>query len=241
MKIFIAGVHGVGKGTYATKIMHSKFTHYSCSDLIHKMNKQVYAEKIVEDINDNQYILNNAINLFVKEKDVIYDGHFVLINNNRELEKIPMEVYRKMDLSEIIVLIAEPYIIKNRLIKRDIKTWMTDEEIDKFQNLEIEYAMQVANELKIPIKYLRWRNNEWNTTKMHALKIQKKYYEEILEGRKKYEIRFNDRNFSIGDSILLKEINGSEYTGRQILKRIVTITDDFEPLVEINYVVFGIE
>lgn len=41
--------------------------------------------------------------------------------------------------------------------------------------------------------------------KVHMLKIEKEYLAAIKEGIKKFEIRLNDRNFQIGDILLLHE------------------------------------
>lgn len=42
----------------------------------------------------------------------------------------------------------------------------------------------------------------------HHLKILPKYFEEILAGKKPFEIRFNDRNFKVGDRVELQEYLG---------------------------------
>ena len=38
----------------------------------------------------------------------------------------------------------------------------------------------------------------------HHVKITPIHYEEIANGRKNFEIRFNDRNYKVGDIIELK-------------------------------------
>lgn len=54
----------------------------------------------------------------------------------------------------------------------------------------------------------------------HSLKILPKYYDDVLNGRKKFEIRKNDRNFKVGDKLLLQEWDKDEYTGREMLKEV---------------------
>lgn len=41
----------------------------------------------------------------------------------------------------------------------------------------------------------------------HHLKIWPEYYKEVVEGRKKAEVRVNDRNFQVGDILVLQEYN----------------------------------
>ena len=39
----------------------------------------------------------------------------------------------------------------------------------------------------------------------HELKTYPKYFQETIEGNKPFEIRKNDRNFQVGDVLILKE------------------------------------
>ena len=47
----------------------------------------------------------------------------------------------------------------------------------------------------------------------HDLKTDTKVFQDVLDGNKTFEIRFNDRDFQVGDSVLLKE---TQFTGEQI-------------------------
>lgn len=38
----------------------------------------------------------------------------------------------------------------------------------------------------------------------HELKIEEPYYHSILEGKKTFEIRYNDRGYQAGDSVIMK-------------------------------------
>lgn len=50
----------------------------------------------------------------------------------------------------------------------------------------------------------------------HTIKIRTEYYDAVLAGRKKFELRRDDRFFREGDSVILEEWNAPEekYTGR---------------------------
>ena len=54
----------------------------------------------------------------------------------------------------------------------------------------------------------------------HFLKILPKWFEDVKSGKKKFEIRKNDRNFEIGDILVLQEYEKGKYTGREIQKEI---------------------
>ena len=76
---------------------------------------------------------------------------------------------------------------------------------------------------------------------LHELKIYPQYFDAILDGNKKFEIRKNDRNFKKGDNILLREWDNIKYSGRTIFAKITYILDDrFVGLAE-GYVALGIE
>lgn len=67
---------------------------------------------------------------------------------------------------------------------------------------------------------------------LHVLKIHPTYFESILFGKKKFEIRqCEDRNFNVGDSLLLKEYCLVEgYSGKEIL---VDVTYMIPSLIEL--------
>ena len=54
----------------------------------------------------------------------------------------------------------------------------------------------------------------------HELKILPQWFADVLTGKKNFEIRRNDRDFKVGDYLLLKEYERGHYTGRELKKRI---------------------
>jgi ASC-1-like (ASCH) protein len=40
----------------------------------------------------------------------------------------------------------------------------------------------------------------------HELKIEPQYFKEIISGKKKFELRKNDRNFQVGNILILKDV-----------------------------------
>ena len=75
----------------------------------------------------------------------------------------------------------------------------------------------------------------------HVLKIYPKYFDDILEGNKNFEIRKNDRDFRVGDYIILREWDNIHYSGRQIRAKITYMLDDkFIGLAD-GYVAMGIK
>lgn len=50
----------------------------------------------------------------------------------------------------------------------------------------------------------------------HVLKISPKYFDDVKNNLKRFEIRKDDREFQVGDLVTLKEFEKGEYTGRII-------------------------
>ena len=68
-------------------------------------------------------------------------------------------------------------------------------------------------------------------SKLHDLKILKEYFDAKLAGIKPFEIRYNDRDFQVGDYLRLREIVPTpgtspvihEYTGRVLITEVLYI------------------
>lgn len=82
--------------------------------------------------------------------------------------------------------------------------------------------------------------------RVHDLKVWPEFFEALVDGRKTFEIRKNDRGFRLGDKLRLQEFvptDGSEdhpegyYTGREV-GRVITYMTDWEQRE--NFVVMGI-
>ncbi len=75
---------------------------------------------------------------------------------------------------------------------------------------------------------------------IHALKTEPTYFGDIIDGKKAFEIRENDRNFKVGDYLALNELDDSRtgYSGRSVLTRITYIVDD-ERFCKKGFVVMG--
>ena len=85
--------------------------------------------------------------------------------------------------------------------------------------------------------------------KEHMLKTDPAVFQDVLDGSKTFEIRFNDRGYQIGDLIVLKEtkFTGQQmksgqplvYTGREIQKRISYVLGGYG--LPDDWVILGIQ
>lgn len=73
---------------------------------------------------------------------------------------------------------------------------------------------------------------------IHELKILPEYFEAVVSGDKRFEIRKNDRNYKKGDILRLNEYQDGQYTGRFHVVEITYITDYAQ---QDGYVVLGIK
>ena len=79
---------------------------------------------------------------------------------------------------------------------------------------------------------------------IHELKINDSFFEAVCSGAKPFEIRKNDRNFKVGDVLVLREITPNHagmnepYTGRM---KAVEVTFKTDYVQKDDYVVLGIK
>ena len=60
----------------------------------------------------------------------------------------------------------------------------------------------------------------------HNLKIFPQYFEAIKYGEKTFEVRKKDRNYQVGDYLILQEWDGMTCSGREITAKVTYILDD---------------
>lgn len=73
--------------------------------------------------------------------------------------------------------------------------------------------------------------------KTHRLKIDSKYFDAVRYEVKTFEIRKNDRDFQVGDTLLLSEYKDGKSTGNMV-NVVITYITDFEQ--KDDYVVMAI-
>lgn len=58
---------------------------------------------------------------------------------------------------------------------------------------------------------------------LQVLKLRSEYFDAVLYGLKRAEVRFNDRNYAVGDVLELHELNGDEMTGRVVYRSVMHV------------------
>lgn len=99
-------------------------------------------------------------------------------------------------------------------------------------------------ELKdLPIEYIDYispHQKNW-----HILKTLPQYFEDVWQGKKKFEVRLNDRGYEVGHFLILKEYNpaviDNEYTGRVIKAQVTFLLENVPELgLQDGYCIMGI-
>jgi len=76
--------------------------------------------------------------------------------------------------------------------------------------------------------------------KVHQVRIDKKYFDDVAAGIKTFELRKNDRGYQAGDGLTMSAFEDGRYTGREIRADIVYMLENYAGL-ESGYCILGIK
>ncbi len=74
----------------------------------------------------------------------------------------------------------------------------------------------------------------------HEVKTAPSFFEAAMAGKKLFELRKNDRDYRVGDTLHQKEFKENAYTGRELIQEIAYILEDYTGLEE-GYCILGVE
>lgn len=77
------------------------------------------------------------------------------------------------------------------------------------------------------------------TGKEHRVKLLEKYFSDVALGQKEFELRKDDRDYHVGDTVRLCEFDGKRTTGEEILFRIKYKLKDVDGLIN-GYCILGL-
>lgn len=75
---------------------------------------------------------------------------------------------------------------------------------------------------------------------VHRLKIKPEYFTDVTDGKKTFELRKNDRDFKVGDTLILQEYN-EDYTGRATKVKVTYMLKGGNYGLDKDYVILGIK
>jgi adenylate kinase len=152
--IFLAGVHGVGKGFIGAPVAQALgVSHFTASQLIREEKGQATwgIDKKTSELDDNQLALIRSIGQKrLKHGSILLDGHFVLRNVQGILNPLETYVFKELRLTGVILLTEESNVIASRLAMRD-KGETDVDAISKLAEAESAHAQVVCRELRLPL------------------------------------------------------------------------------------------
>jgi adenylate kinase len=159
--IFLAGVHGVGKGFLGAPVARSMgIAHLTASQLIRE--EKVHAtwglDKKTSDLDDNQLALIRAVSQRrLSNPNILLDGHFVLRDAQGVLTPLATSVFKELHLSGVILLTEAERVIASRLALRD-KGTPDVQEISELAEAELAHAQAISLSYRLQ-KFTRplWR------------------------------------------------------------------------------------
>lgn len=75
--------------------------------------------------------------------------------------------------------------------------------------------------------------------KVHEVKLSSNYFDDVLSGKKPFELRKNDRDYREGDYLILNEIDNDKLTGRKVKVQITYLLQGYDGLLD-DYCILGI-
>ncbi|MBR5078257.1 MAG: ASCH domain-containing protein [Victivallales bacterium] len=149
--IYISGINNICK----TRVINKYFKHlgYSCLSfqrIINLNNNDYWSNNHDDGLDEKWSILWKNLKKGKNNNNaIVLDGHFVLLNRNREIVNVPLNFFYKIKPVLIFVLI---YDINE--IERLSNDNFDIEFYEKFQEMELVRGKKIAQELSIPIKII---------------------------------------------------------------------------------------
>ena len=150
--IFLWWIHWIWKTSIWNEISNTlNIKNITASKLLknHKIcSKEIKNE---DDFYDESKFIVKEFQKELSDDLILFDAHFVLNDSNNNFIKVKKEIFQKLNIKSIKILIDKVENIKERLKKRDNKAYDL-EFLEDLQKQEIDYSKEIANILKIEHK-----------------------------------------------------------------------------------------
>lgn len=75
--------------------------------------------------------------------------------------------------------------------------------------------------------------------KVHEVKLSSQFFDDVVSGKKRFELRKNDRDYHKGDYLVLNEMKNGLLTGRNVKVLVTYFLDGYDGLLD-DYCILGI-
>lgn len=141
--------------------------------------------------------------------------------------------WQKCEAKSTITTECNEYVDKNEAYKTEEQKY--SEEQDKIDKKTAKILEERADEEKMATL-----PSDIKEYQIHDVKIANAFYDDVASGKKKFELRKNDRGYKVGDMLDMEEYKAGESTGRHIMANIMYMLEDYAGLEE-GYCILGIE
>ena len=151
--IFMGGIHGVGKSTICQHICRELDMEYlSASELLNwgDINDDAKNKKVKDIPYTQNRLIVGLSNTIQKGHFYLLDGHYCLLNEKAEVEKISLEIFMQINPKALGIILGDIREIKTRLNMRDDKNYDFGL-LERLQNSELDYAKELSVALKVPL------------------------------------------------------------------------------------------
>lgn len=215
--------------------------------------KEKYYNLLKKGLYDLDIDIDNCILRYTDKTDEIYEiemlglGLIVYLRDEESLKllndpliKISTAINYET-INDIVQFISK----LNNMFKSDIyKLYDMFESSNTLPNLhflQVTSFGRPSTSLRRIIYFNEIITNNNLSNKVHELKILPEYYKNVKNGNKTFELRENNRNYKVGDCLILKEFNNNQFTGNQVIVVIKYILDQYKDIIKENYVIMSIE
>ena len=102
--------------------------------------------------------------------------------------------------------------------------------------MDFNIANLEENSMKSSVESSKFETSTVN----HVLNISIKDFNEIKEGIRNFELIKNDRDYKVGNTLILKEIEMGNYTGKTVHKKITYVHKGGSNGLDKDYVILGL-
>jgi len=151
--VFFGGIHGVGKSTICKDLCKNLDLEYlSASSLIkwEQINGGGNTKNVKDIIGAQRQLIQGLKNIVQEGKKYLLDGHYCLLNQNNQIEKVPLSTFQQINPISLNIILGDISIIQKRLQGRDNKLYK-EELLQQFQEEELEYAIWLSRTLGITL------------------------------------------------------------------------------------------
>lgn len=186
--------------------------------------------------------------IFVAAGPNTYKNHFSKSDKNEEENNVEVQIPGQMEIKDYPEILPDKSEEKEEIApaqksKEPLKT-LNEQGISKPQKREKtedekyeEQQRKIDRETK---KKLQEKEDEKKMEVLpsemekpvHQIRLATMYFDDVVSGKKSFELRKNDRNYKVGDILEMLEFNDGRHTGRTVKAEVTYMLEDYTGLTE---------